>query len=257
MGKNLLIISEQEKKEIKKLHKLDEQEEFFKSLINTFLGGEFDFFGKSGDTKDDKRTEKEKKVDNKKSSNSLEQKVDFRKITKKIIDNLEGGYYNPEWHYKPIMGKSGETLFGIDRKNGGTLNTGPAGIKFWNLVDKNKNKSTWTYNYRGGSLESELTDLVVDIMEPHYNSLANTYLTPESKKIVENDERLLFHFIYGSWNGPGWFQTFAKKFNDAVKKGITNPDELSKIAVDSRIYSGNSLIARGGKKIDKLFDTIG
>ena len=65
----------------------------------------------------------------------------------------------------------------------------------------------------------------------------------------------MFHFVYATWNGPGWFRKFATKINDAVKKGITDPNKLTEIAIRSRIDSGNSIIAQGGKKIDNILGT--
>jgi hypothetical protein len=178
--------------------------------------------------------------------------VDFRQITRSVINNLEGGYYNPNWHITKGMGRSGETMFGIDRRHGGKYNTSPAGIKFWSIIDKNKTPQTWKYNYRGGQLEGELTDLVVDIIQPFYNEFKDRYLSPEAKKLVDSDSRLTFHFAYAVWNGPGWFKKFAKVINRAVENGEANPDVLSKKAIRSRVDSGNSLIAKGGRKIDDV-----
>jgi predicted nucleotidyltransferase len=178
--------------------------------------------------------------------------VDFRQITRNVINNLEGGYYNPNWHSTKGMGRSGETMFGIDRRHGGKYNTSAPGIKFWSIIDKNKNPKTWKYNYRGGSLEGELTDLVVDIIQPFYNEFKDRYLSPEAKKIVDSDSRLTFHFAYAVWNGPGWFRKFARVINKSVEKGQTNPNILAKTAIRSRVDSGNSLIAKGGRKIDDV-----
>lgn len=178
--------------------------------------------------------------------------VDFKQITRNVINNLEGGYYNPKWHSSKGMGRSGETMFGIDRRHGGDYNTSPAGIKFWSIIDKNKNPQTWKYNYRGGSLEGELTDLVVDIIQPFYNEFKDRFLSPVAKKIVESDPKLTYHFAYAVWNGPGWFKKFAKVINRAVENGETNPDILSKKAIRSRVDSGNDLIAKSGRKIDDV-----
>ena len=82
----------------------------------------------------------------------------------------------------------------------------------------------------------------------------------ETIKIIENDDRLLFNFIYATWNGAGWFRKFATDIFDAYKKGVTNPNDLYKVVLRSRINEGlkkgsqpNSLIAQGGAKIAKLF----
>jgi predicted nucleotidyltransferase len=178
--------------------------------------------------------------------------VDFRQITRSVINNLEGGYYNPNWNSTKGMGRSGETMFGIDRRHGGKYNTSPAGIKFWSIIDKNKTPQTWKYNYRGGQLEGELTDLVVDIIQPFYNEFKDRYLSPTVKKLVDSDSRLTFHFAYAVWNGPGWFRKFAKVINKAVENGELNTDVLSKKAIRSRVDSGNSLIAKSGRKIDDV-----
>jgi hypothetical protein len=48
---------------------------------------------------------------------------------------------------------------------------------------------------------------------------------------------------------------FAKKINDAVNNGITNPKELTKIAIKARTESGNSIIAQGGKKVSDVINS--
>jgi hypothetical protein len=84
------------------------------------------------------------------------------------------------------------------------------------------------------------------------DEFAQKYLSPESREIVNKNSGLLTNFVYATWNGPGWFQKFAKKINDAVKSGVTNPKELSKISIDARKNSGNSLIAQGAKKVSDI-----
>jgi hypothetical protein len=62
----------------------------------------------------------------------------------------------------------------------------------------------------------------------------------------------MFHFIYATWNGAGWFQKFANKINESVDEGVTKISDLESIAMKSRKESGNSIIASGGQKISKL-----
>lgn len=192
----------------------------------------------------------------------------FNKNVNLVIDNLEGGYYHPQMlndgrvkdsRYK----KSGETMFGIDRARGGDINTSTAGKKFWNIIDNANASSTWKWNYKGGNLAVELKTLVSDMMFPLYTSLSSRYLDLKAKDIIDTDDRLLFHFIYGTWNGPGWFKKFAEIINKAVKNGITDTNKLTQIAIDSRTSEGyergskpNSLIAQGAKKIAELFGTL-
>lgn len=186
-------------------------------------------------------------------------KGSFEDMTTQVIDKLEGGYYHPDMvkdgRHPGGMGNSGETMMGIDRKHGGTINTSAEGKEFWNLIDKADAKKKWKWNYRGGGLESKLKDLVVRMMKPNYEAFVSRYLTPEAAKIVNGNPSLMFNFIYAVWNGPGWFQKFAKVVNDAVKQGIKNPDELTKKVIQARLNSGNKFIAQGGKKIDDFIGT--
>ena len=86
--------------------------------------------------------------------------------------------------------------------------------------------------------------------------MANAHLTPQAKALVNSDPRLLFNFIYATWNGSGWFKQFAKKINDSVASGVTDTDQLTKVAVAARTGSSNSLISQGGNKIASLVDRI-
>jgi len=189
----------------------------------------------------------------------------FRKATNLVIDKLEGGYLNPAWHNigDSRYATSGETMFGIDRLNGGTLNTSEAGKKFWAIIDANKTPLVWTWNYRGGAYEQQLKDLVAQIMQPAYEQFSKSYMSAKLKEIVDKDPRLLFNFIYSAWNGSGWFSKFSKDLDGALAKGINDSDSLVNIAMDSRIKEGltkgsqpNSLIKQGGDKIKSFIDTI-
>lgn len=216
----------------------------------------------------------------------------FRTVTKLVIDKLEGGYFHPNMRSKNpkkfgAYHRSGETMFGLDRHAGhgifystprksddvlGNLKyiesgayqyKTPEAKEFWTTLDKADSKNKWDWLYRGGSLENKLKDLTADIMFTVYEKNANNYLKPETKAIVDKDNRLLFHFIYGSWNGSGWFKKFANDMNKAVASGITDTDKLSQIALDSRLKEGlqegsspNSLIAQGGRKIATLFGSL-
>ena len=185
-------------------------------------------------------------------STSSTTKPNFKEITKLVINKIEGGYYNPKWHYKRAMGDSGETMFGIDRKHGGTINTSGPGIEFWKMIDDNKTQGVWKHGYRGGNLESTLTDLAARIMEPVYERNSERYLSPEARKVVESDNALLFHFIYASWNGPGFFKKFAEKINEEVKKNKT-PEQLRQVALNSR---KESAVSGSVGKIENIFNNL-
>ena len=228
----------------KKLMKLEEQ--LTLNPLNAIMALQKYFTG----DKDDKSGTKE----------SIGKKSSIQDMVELVIDKLEGGYYNPNKHKSKGMGDSGETMMGIDRKHGGTINTSPEGVEFWSVIDKSgaskpDSMGGWKWNYKGGNLESKLKKMVGKIIEKRYNEYSNRYLSPETKKIVDDNPALLFNFLYAVWNGPGWFRRFSEKVNDEVKKGETDPKKLYMIALQSRLKSGNSLIAKSGEKIDDIMGT--
>jgi len=185
----------------------------------------------------------------------------YKNIVGLIIDQLEGGYYHPDMMLRDPAkfaqyGFSGETMFGIDRKAGGSINTTAAGKRFWAIVDGANARYNWPWNYDGGNLRQALKDGAAEIMYPEYERMATKYLSAKSKTIIDSDDRLLFNFIYATWNGESWFKRFANDFNAATAKGVTDKDELVKVAVASRTASSNSLIRQGGNKIAGFINSI-
>jgi len=188
-------------------------------------------------------------------------KARFENMTKLVIDTLEGGYFhhamfsdgrlNPK--YKSIYAISGETMFGIDRKNYGTANT--AFKQFWQLIDAAGARYTWKYNYKGGRAADVLKKLVVAMMLPRYENYSKLYLSDKSRKIVDSDDRLSFHFIYAVWNGAGNFQKFARIFNTAVQT-TTDKNKLWAVALKSRRDTGVNLHKQGADKMEKLFGSV-
>ena len=192
----------------------------------------------------------------------------FKQITALVIKNLEGGYYHPnmlkDGRVKDSRySASGETMFGIDRKQGGTINTTPAGLKFWSLIDGANARNTWKWNYKGGDMAPILMDLTAQMMKPQFDSLLNTYATEATKKAIENDDRLLFNFIYAAWNGPGWFAKWTKDINKYLAAGSKSKNEILNFALNLRTNEGynkgsapNSLIKQGGEKIKSFINTL-
>lgn len=203
----------------------------------------------------------------------------FDYVTGVVIDKLEGGYFHPDMRTRNpskfgAYGRSGETMFGLDRHaghdlyystprkssdvttnlkyiyNGSYKYKSEDAKEFWTTIDKANARKNWAWLYKGGDLYNRLKKLAGGIMLPHYNYLANKYLSEKSRQIIESDPRILFHFIYACWNGSGWFKKFATKFNQAVASGITNKNALLNVAIKSRTDSGNNLIATGGRKIN-------
>jgi hypothetical protein len=119
-------------------------------------------------------------------------------------------------------------------------------------VDQNKNKDVFKNNYKPtGSLGERLRNLLSRILEKSYDNLSKKYLNPESIKIVNSDPKLKFHFIYATWNGPGFFQKFANKLNNRIgNQNILNPNELFKLSMQDR---RDSVVASSVPKIEKIF----
>jgi hypothetical protein len=196
-------------------------------------------------------------------SGSVESK--WMDVTKKVIDNFEGGYWNywecknHPWH--SMYNKSGETLFGLDRKAGAIESLGPEGREFFKIIDDEKKKlgmsefcSKWTYNYRGGDLEDKLKDLAAKTMFREYEKNMSNYVKdPETKKRIEGNEGLLLHMSYATWNGPGYFKKFADQLDRAVKEGKSD-EELLNIAKDGRTSSFTGAWAKATTKVNNLID---
>lgn len=187
--------------------------------------------------------------------------TNFDDEVNKVINNFEGGYYHPDMLKDGrisggagLMGDSGETMMGMDRLHGSGFNNTSAGIEFWSLIDKAGARKKWKYQYMGGPLENRLRKLVSEMIKPEFDRLSNLYLTPKARQIVKDSPELTFHFIYATWNGPGWFRKFATVINEAVDKGITNPSTLIQLAMKSRKQSSNALITKSGEKMSKLFN---
>jgi len=189
---------------------------------------------------------------------------DLVELCDNIINNLEGGYAN-EAHFKKNIDKvedpdtkkallnSGETMFGIDRKNGPTM------TEFWKIVDENSGwakesigKEKWTHGYMGGSVENELRDKVYKWVIPTFEDFKNDMLDSETKKLVEEDKRISTHLLYGVWNGVVFFENFANDLNDAVSNGVTDRDELWEVAINSRRNNNNGLIRKKASEVEKV-----
>jgi len=225
MSKKFLI-TENEKNQIKSLYNINEDMlSDFMSIIKSELIKVLK--NSSGDS-----------YLNDTSSGSVDSKWD--KITKKVIDKFEGGYWNPKCgHTTKGMGISTETMFGLDRYNGNIEST-PEGKEFFRIIDNEKSDlgmskfcKKWFHNYKGGNLENTLKTLAAKIMKHQYDNNSKNYFSPELRKRVEANDRLLMHFSYASWNGPGYFKKFAKSLEDGVKSGKSD-EELINQAISDR-----------------------
>ena len=185
--------------------------------------------------------------------------ANFKEITQKVIANFEGGYWNPICHGRKGMGKSTETMFGLDRYNGNIEST-DKGKQFFKIIDDEKRalgaKSTgegknmswtnmdgfckkWTYNYKGDSKTKQpLMDLATSIMEDRFNSYMSSFVKdPKIKEKIMNNKNLLTHMSYATWNGIGFFKKFAQKLESSIKQGLKDK-ELVDVAIQSRAQTG-------------------
>jgi peptidoglycan hydrolase-like protein with peptidoglycan-binding domain len=189
---------------------------------------------------------------------------DWQGMVDLIIDKLEGGYFHPDMLKDGRVrdmryGNSGETMFGMDRKNGGQETQSPAANEFWNIIDAQDAKDKWPNEYMlkdNPSLNNQLRKLVGEIMKPIFEDYTKKYLSPHAADIMKRDKGLLFNFIYATWNGPGWFRDFAKPINQAVEDGTTDPKELLNLAISERNRSSNSLIAQAGHKVADIANQL-
>ena len=255
MGKKFTVrLTEQELADLITKHLMDPKGA---NVLGNFIKGVL------GDKSSDSTSSTSDGKSSSNTSGSVASKWD--NVTKKVIDNFEGGYWNywecknHPWH--SMYSKSGETMFGLDRKAGDIENLGPDGKEFFRIIDEEKKKlgmsdfcSKWTYNYRGGELEERLKDLASKIMYNQYEKNMSNYVKdPETKKRIEGNEGLLLHMSYATWNGPGHFQKFAKKLEDAVKEGKSD-EELLDIAKDGRTSTFTGAWAKATTRVNSLID---
>ena len=188
----------------------------------------------------------------------------FKVLTGHVIDSLEGGYYHPSMITKfnarsqKILAASGETMFGLDRKAGVQLSKYPEWGQFWALVDKAKKQqpNEWGYNKRGGMYGEQLKDLTSTIMYKWFSYLAGKYILISSMDEIANDDRLIIHFSYASWNGEGWFKRYAEALNKAINKYEGNKEAIYKEAIKARTESSNATIRQQGVNMLNLFKKL-
>lgn len=181
---------------------------------------------------------------------------DLKKYYKLIIENLEGGYYNPAWKLKG-MGISGETMYGQDRAHDEEFIKTPWGIMFWHSIDSDKKDHPQCYvneymphkgtgyftsptkiTYNPSCYNPELGRRLISWASLYsikiYKQWCKSYLSEESNNIVNNTPRLAINFAYAVFNGIVLFKSFSNKINSEVKKGNKDPNSLAKIMIEYR-----------------------
>ena len=184
---------------------------------------------------------------------------DWQGMVNLVIDKLEGGYYHPDMledgRVRDSRFKgSGETMFGLDRVAGKNEST-REGREFWEYMDTLSARNNWPHNYMANDnpeVGNKLRVLAGNYIKPLYGQFTKAYLSPEAAAIVNNYAPLTFNFIYATWNGPKWFQRFAKPLNQSVESGNVDPKSLNDLVNQIRFGSGNSLISQGAPKVASI-----
>jgi hypothetical protein len=245
----------------------DRQEKMYnfsslKNLFSNIFRKKFDGF-KSYEDQNNKTTVVNPSTDDElqsfnKSKNEVKilsgKDADFMEITKKVIANFEGGYWNGATpknqstsksgicknHPKGSMDASTETMFGLDRINGNIEST-PEGKEFFRIIDNQKKVlgmdafcKKWMWLFRGGENGEKLKELAAQIMKRSFDrNMSNFVKDQKVKDKIMKNKGLLVHMTYACWNGPGFFKKFANELTDAVKQGKSD-SELIEVAIQSR-----------------------
>lgn len=183
-----------------------------------------------------------------------------------IINNIEGGYYHPDMKDKlrggEALGISGETMYGLDRKNGAgsAVTNSDAGQNFWRLIDANYGTHHADTTYYGDMADGRRVPAVVGsqlkaytqtIIKTMFDDYAGRYLSPGAKAVIMSNPQLQLQFLYAVWNGPGHFQTFANLVNAAYANGTRAAGALYQLVSDARRKKGG-LFAIGADKLDAI-----
>lgn len=184
--------------------------------------------------------------------------IGFYELVQIIITEVEGGYYNPDMLKDPRYKHSGETMFGIDRKNGPQYLTMPEGIEFWGIIDKAGASAKWRHGYMGGEYEGKLRTLTAAMIQKEFNRLLNHYIKDENvRALVLSNAALTFNFIYATYNGMGYFRDMSKLLIDNYNSKITDMNTLIQNQINFRLSHSDSLIRGSGQKIKEIISKNG
>lgn len=199
----------------------------------------------------------------------VKKEIPFKTIADNIIQYIEGGYFHPDMaadgrmkfrteEIRKTYLKSGETLYGIDRK---TFNPNEAYkvskqaedldfIKFWELVDQYKLRQIirrWN-SFPDLDKDKILRGLLYKFQNRWYTFLLNRYLTNEAKQLVKDYPGLKLQMIYSSWNGSGFFQKFGRIINQNT---TADPDIIYDKIQQARMLEAE-VIRNGVPKLDRV-----
>jgi hypothetical protein len=213
-----------------------------KNVLTKISNAGADVKNKVSDIVDKFKGEKSKETKTSKGKSYVDS--DWMSITKKVIDKLEGGYWNPKCkHPSSGMGRSTETMFGLDRYNGAIERT-EDGKEFFEIIDQQKEDlgmdkfcKKWKWLYRGGEHEEELKTLAAKIMKNAFDRNMDNFVDAETERRIKGNRGLLLHMSYATWNGPGFFKKFANSLEKGVKKGMSDK-QLIELAIQDRSSTG-------------------
>jgi hypothetical protein len=274
------ILTENERKEIKKLYEEFDSEKITKGffdLVKQRLNEPSSNSTPSDDTTTPSSSDTTSTSDETESTSSKITDYsqggtsDFLEITKKVIDKFEGGYWNPQCAGLPgskhpsktgMYSRSGETMYGLDREAGAIEKASPTnGVEFFKIIDDEKQKmglenfcAKWKWNYRGGELKDKLMDLAAKIMKDLYERNARSFFKGKTKEVVESSKPLTLHFSYATWNGPGFFQYFAKSMNQAIEQGKSIPELVEIAKKDRDAKFGSTAWSGANEKVKAAID---
>ena len=157
-----------------------------------------------------------------------------RYCTNVVIDNFEGGYYHPNMKSKlkggENMGDSGETMFGIDFKHGGSLGESDFAKEvhaFFEPYNSNANAYGDKANgkkYASAAQGERWRQMVADLMLALFRRHFSNYLSSAAQSKLLNDKSLFLEMWYATWNGETHFKNMANIFNNAAS---LTPQEIN------------------------------
>lgn len=178
--------------------------------------------------------------------------VSFEDTLRNVVLYLEGNYCSGGYNCgddKSRAPRSGETLWGLDRKNHGV---GKAiDNTFWTAVDAVKNTPRkWGQSYpnptQADKLDSTLFTKYSAVIKKDFDTFMKSYFKTEAlKQVILSDGRLYFNMVYAVYNGQGFFRGFANLLETAYASGTTTADGLNTVFVNERVYGGKNAYKSG------------
>lgn len=203
-----------------------------------------------------------------------------------MFDYVEGGYYHPIIGWtdfsvsdRNLYGSSGETMWGLDRYAGQTEKNekgawfwaeidkisgngtyGKSGLarttptRKWNISANPKKAGSWKWGYEPSTSKGgELMKAAIEYAKARYlENLKANFGSGDLAQIIESDNRLQFMYFRATWNGPGWYQKYAKNLKKVFATVGKDIDKLIISDLNFRHSFSSSLIKHDAKIIARL-----